>query len=513
MSAYGNVFPVTTIALAIAFASTLLYSNEKLRKSIHAVPVMLLLLPTITVILEWAHFGFDSIIYEKPFISSLSIGSFSMAIDYVSAPIAITIGIVTSIIAFYSKKYMTKRIEELGIKDANKELPKYYVLYTLFSASMMGVALSTNLVEFYMFLEIGLVSSFLLIDYYGYGDRRRIALLYLVWTHVGAVSFMLGAIIYGLSSSTFDYILVSSTSKGVLVGWGEAYGTIAMVKWAFYLMLFGLLVKTAAFGVHLWLPYAHAEAPTPVSALLSPLLIGLGPFAMIRFLAPLFPEVFSETRLFLASLAILTIIYGGLTALYESDVKRFLAYSSISQMGYLLLGASTMTTIGVAGVVIHYIAHALSKATLFGSAGSIIYHYDGERRINKMSGFASTIPYTAAASLIGFLGISGIPPSLGFWGELMIIRGYTEYVVSSLSHPLAYIVLAFTGFSLTLAYSFRNYRRIFYGKPRENRGIKGVEEKGISVPLLILSSLILLLFIIGPSLGSGVTAYIGGMLR
>ncbi len=504
-----NEVPWLTISLSLSYLGAIIAGLKiGARKHLPYISLLFLLFPGLILLVLIFSKSFSEPIYDEPFLSAGGLGSFSFVADSVSAPIAITISVVTGLIGFYSYKYMVMRLEEMNATDIDGELAKYYVLYMLFSASMIGVALSSNLIEFYMFLEIGLITSFLLIDYYGYGDRRRIALLYLVWTHIGAVSFLMGSLIYGLSADSFDYIVLG---KGPLVGWGEGFAAPNVVKWSFYLMLFGLLVKTAVIGLHLWLPYAHAEAPTPVSALLSPLLIGLGPFAIIRFMIPLFPSSFHNIQLFIILLALLTMIYGGFTALYEKDVKRFLAYSSISQMGYLLLGAATLTPVGIVGLIMHYVAHAFSKAMLFGSAGSLIYHFHGERNIDRLCGVANVLPITAGVSLLGFLGITGIPPTLGFWGEILIIKGLIDASFSSLGHSLVLILLAFLGFSLSLGYSFNTFRKVFFGGYNKTEAL--IEDKTLLIPLVIMGALLIILFLIAPELSSVAVGYVGGWLR
>jgi NADH-quinone oxidoreductase subunit M len=169
--------------------------------------------------------------------------------------------------------------------------------------------------------------------------------------------------------------------------------------------------------------------------------------------------------------ALITIIYGGLVALYQSDYKRFLAYSSISQMGYILLGLATLTPAGVLGAVLHYLTHALGKASLFMTAGNIIISGNELRDINKMGGLASSMNKTAGSALLGFLSISGLPPTVGIISKFLIVAGFANYVITGFSniYLMAILILtAFIGFGLTLVYSFHTMRRIFFGLRRSD---------------------------------------------
>ncbi|MCD6511002.1 MAG: NADH-quinone oxidoreductase subunit M, partial [Thaumarchaeota archaeon] len=278
-------------------------------------------------------YGLGQVVRDPEIYSIPTLGRFSFLMDASTFPALLSISLVTAVVSLYSVPYMKHRFEELekdGIKAPS--WGSYFLLYTLFSASMIGCLLGTNTIEFYIFLELTLVPSFLLIAFYGYGDRVRIAIMYLIWTHVGAVLFLLGALSVGFVSG-FDFINPSTGEMLLGLGDGLPASTLYVAMW---LMVVGLLVKVAVFGVHMWLPYAHAEAPTPVSALLSPCLIGIGALMLLRIVYVLFPSAIQTASPLLFVWALITMIYGGFMALVQKDFKRLLAYSSISQMGYLL---------------------------------------------------------------------------------------------------------------------------------------------------------------------------------
>ena len=438
-------------------------------KPLAVLSLIVLLIPGAALFYYWVSGAVTSAVVDpvKIDLTRHGIGVFYLFVDGLSAPIVAGISIVTALVALYGLKYMSVRIEEM--REAGETPPGigvYYFLYNIFALSMLAMALSSNLIEFYFFLEVSLVSSFLLIAYYGYGDRRKISLLYFIWTHVAGALFLAGTLYYGVNAGSFD--IVKITSNGVTYV-SPAYTVLAAsTKIAASLIIIGLFIKMAVFGVHMWLPYAHAEAPTPISALLSPNLIGIAGYALARFAIPLFPGIFQSLRDYLVILALITIIYGGLVALRQTDFKRFLAYSSVSQMGYLLLGIATLTSYGIGGAMLHYLSHAFGKAVLFMTAGVFITELHGLRDIRKMGGLARAYPLTAAAALLGFMHLVGMPPTLGMWSEVLITIGVMK-AYSSLSAPglVALALALILAFGVSAAYAFVTMRRIFYGQLKD----------------------------------------------
>lgn len=422
------------------------------------------------------------------------LGSFTMLLDGLSGPVAFSIALVTCLVAFYSVPYMRHRLEEMereGVSPPSWGV--YFMLYLMFSASMLGTVLSTNLIEFYLFLELTLLPSFLLIAFYGYGDRVRIAILYLLWTHIGALVFLVGILALGLNVGVFD--IYNPITGAFSLGIGEELPR-ALIMPVGLAILIGLFVKMAVFGVHIWLPYAHAEAPTPVSALLSPNLIGIAGYALVRILYTFFPNVLSDFSPYLMGLAILTMVYGGFMALAQDDFKRLLAYSSVSQMGYLLLGIGSLNSTGIAGAMLHYVSHAVGKAVLFMVAGVLIVQLHGLRSISRMGGLASKMPLTAALALVGFMHITGVPPSLGLWSEILIVTGSVgkalELGSTSYTTLLVGLVVAI---GLSTAYSFLTMKRIFFGELSEKLR-EEAREGGLNivVPVAIIGAVGTLLF-------------------
>jgi NADH-quinone oxidoreductase subunit M len=303
--------------------------------------------------------------------------------------------------------------------------------------------------------------------------------MYFMWTHIGALAFLAGILSVGYLSGTFDLdkIVTATMSADLRL-------------WIVVLMVLGLLVKMAAFGLHIWLPHAHAEAPTPISALLSPAMIGIGGYAIVRLVMAILPSSFFEISTALTVWAVVTMFYGGAMALVQDDIKKLLAYSSVSQMGYILLGISSFQVLGVSGSMFQYVTHGIGKGILFMVAGTIILQTHGLRSISKMGGLAAKMPITATAAVIGFLTIMGIPPTSGFISEFLIFAGSFQMAFkldSMLRIALAFLGVAST--AITAGYSLWAVKRIFFGKLPDE--LSGVNEAPLTItlPLLVLSAI------------------------
>ncbi|AEB94490.1 proton-conducting transporter transmembrane domain-containing protein [Metallosphaera cuprina] len=438
-----------------------------------------------------------------------TIGSFGLTVTDLNFAFLVTILAVTILTVPYSLRYMDERFRELG--SGNWGL--FFGLYSLFSVAMLYTVLSTNLLEIYIFLEIALVTSFLLIMLYGYGDRRRISLLYFIWTHVGTVLLLASIIIIGLETGTMDvFTALNKFHDYSLIGYGAAVFLVAVI---------GMMVKAAQAGVNVWLPYAHGEAPTPISVLLSPNMVGLGVFVIIIYFY-LFPGMQFLAPIFLGW-AILTMIYGGINALAQRDFKRFLAYSSVSQMGYMLLGAAVAyfmglpTTLlalplGVIASILIYVSHGLGKALLFMSAGANITEAH-QRDIDKIGGLYQTSPLHSTLSFLGLLNILGLPPTIGLISEVLLLLSVGEIVSKTgLSWFLLVAAGLFIAIGLSSAYATYLFKKVYAGRPQHPISLDKIVE--YSLPMILLSVLSLVFFfypqIIVNSLSNFVVGVIGG---
>jgi len=267
------------------------------------------------------------------------IGEFYLHFDMISHAFGLTICIVSAMIALYALPYMTHRFGEMEL-NVESEFRKYIFLFDLYAASMLWLVYSGNFVLLYVFLEITLITAFLLIYTYGYGNRKWVGILYFLWCAAAGVLTLAGIVILAFENNTL--------ALDVLI----AGGTVGMIAWAF--IFFGMIIELPVLGPHIWLPWAHAEAPTPVSALLSPLTVGLAGYVLLRI--ALIDYSFIEVyRMPILCYAIFSSIYGGFSVFKQTDFKRLLAYSTVSQMGYVLV-ALCLGPFGFIGLVIQYMS-------------------------------------------------------------------------------------------------------------------------------------------------------------
>jgi len=384
--------------------------------------------------------------FEVPLIDlGKPIGKFYLFGDPISNAFGLTICLVSAMVALYSLPYMMHRFEEMRdeIEDPVREFRKYILLFDLYAVSMLWLVYSGNLILLYIFLEISLLASFLLIYKYGYGNRQWVATLYFVWTHIAGVLTLIGFLLIAFENSTLAL---------------KSITTVSFLAWL--LIFLGMVVKLPGLGPHIWLPWAHAEAPTPVSALLSPLTVGLAGYVLLRIylVSPWFIQHF---RNIIIAYGIITSLYAGFSVFKQTDYKRLLAYSTVSQMGYMLI-ALCLGSYGVLGVIIQYISHAFGKSILFMTAGGIIALYHGLRDVNKMGGLHEYVPTIANAALIGFMNLSGIL-AIGMFGEFFILKGIVDTYGLDLKLILAIVAV----FIISGWYSFYTMKRIFYGTPKD----------------------------------------------
>jgi proton-translocating NADH-quinone oxidoreductase chain M len=467
-------------------------------------------------------------------------GDFGLRLDGLALPFALIIYVLCTVLAVYSKPYMIHKIMEdmPGYTKAegssstshsstspshespghggtslvmlspeqkqyvNNQIGLYFALYLAFAMGMLGVVLATNVIEFYVFFELMLVPSFFLIAFYGYGARRRIALMFFFWTHVGAVVLLLSLLSMGFFAGGYDYATIKANAAHIPQQW------LALIVFG---LVAGLGVKLAAFLLHIWLPYAHSEAPTPVSALLSPAMIGIGAYGLIRLWLELLTGSYGQYSLYINMWGLATMIYGGAMALMQDDIKKVLAYSSISQMGYILFGLGSESVLGISGATMLYVSHGLGKALLFMMAGSIIMQ-TGTRSMSKLGGLAGKMPYTAVLAFIGALTIMGVPPTSGFMAEWTMFNG----ALQTAAHNGDWFRATLFGFGilatiLTSAYILWMLKRVFFGKiPEEMAHVKEASPY-ITVTMMVFAALTLTIGILPDTFLNPITGYIQGM--
>jgi multicomponent Na+:H+ antiporter subunit D len=363
----------------------------------------------------------------------------TVAVDGFSLFMLTVIALVSACVGLYSINYM----EHYGAK-AN-----YYALLLMMTVGMNGLVLVTDLFQVYIFLEVAAVASYALVAYGREHAELEAAFKYLMLSVVASAAILVAiALLFGLTGS----LSFAGVGEGLRQLEAKAAAGVAA---ALFLLGFGL--KAALVPFHAWLPDAHPSAPAPISAVLSGLLIKVsGVYALTRVFFHVFglSPALSDVMMWTGTVSI---VVAALLALKQTDMKRMLAYSSISQVGYVVLGLGLGTPLGVAGGLFHLLNHAVAKGLLFLTSGSV-QHATGTRDLDELGGLAKRMPVTATTSLIGSLSIAGVPPLGGFWSKLLIIMA----LVQARRPVLA--VIAVLASVLTLWYYLILQRKAFFGK-------------------------------------------------
>jgi len=384
-----------------------------------------------------------------------------MVLDGLSSFMLVTVNLVAFLVTVYSISYMEKYTAKW----------KFYTLFLLMLAGMNGVIITGDMFNLYVFLEIAAISSYALVAFGTEHEELEASFKYAVMGIVASSFILLGiALLYSLTSTL-------NMADMSLILHGKSPTLIVLFVTVLFIMGFGL--KSALVPFHAWLPDAHPSAPAPISAMLSGVLIkAVGIYALAR----VFFNVFGQNQLILHVLMVLgtiSMIIGGFLAIGQVDIKRMLAYSSISQIGYIFLGLGLATPLGVLGGLFHLINHSVFKSLLFLNSGAVEYSA-GTRNLKEMGGLNARMPVTGYSSLIGSMSISGIPPLSGFWSKLIII-----IAVIQANRPVYAIIAALVGI-ITLAYYLRLQKFAFFGKLSQKcQDVK-------TVPLTMKISMVLL---------------------
>ena len=356
----------------------------------------------------------------------------------------------------------------------------YYVFLLILASAMIGVFVSLDLLLFYLFFEASLVPMFFLIGIWG-GERRIYAAIkFFIYTAVGSLLMLVAIIALYFTYNTFDYAtLLQAMAATPLTERAEF--------WLFLAFAFAFCIKVPLFPLHTWLPDAHTEAPTAGSVILAGVLLKMGTYGLLRFNLGMFPETARKFAPIMITLAVIGIIYGALVAMVQPDVKRLVAYSSVSHMGFVVLGLFSFTELGMQGALYQMLNHGVSTGALFLFVG-FIYERRHTRMINEFGGLVTPMPWFSTLFVIASLSSIGLPFLNGFVGEFLILIGmWTSRAVGS-----AWIVtmLAATGVIWAAVYMLWMLQRVLFGPITnpENERLTDLNrrELGLLLPLLFL---------------------------
>jgi NADH-quinone oxidoreductase subunit M len=372
-----------------------------------------------------------------------------------------------------------------AIKHREKE---YYVFLLLLQTGMLGVFMSLDFVLFYVFWEVMLVPMYFLIGIWGGPRKLYAAIKFFLYTLVGSVLMLVGILaLYFYNSSGLAAIGLAGLGNAPTFDVTELFRIapeipLALQKWVFLAFFVGFAIKVPMFPFHTWLPDAHVEAPTAGSVILAGVLLKMGTYGFIRFSLPLLPDATRWAVPGMVALAIIGIIYGGLVAMAQKDMKKLVAYSSVSHLGFVMLGMFALNPHGLSGSVLQMINHGLSTGGLFLLVG-IIYERRHTRMIADYGGLAKVMPVYAMLFMIITMASIGLPTLNGFIGEFAILIG-------AFNRSATWAVLAASGIVLGAAYMLWLYQRTFFGEitHEENKSLKDVNlrEQWTLIPLIVL---------------------------
>ncbi|UCD61160.1 MAG: NADH-quinone oxidoreductase subunit L [Flavobacteriaceae bacterium] len=411
------------------------------------------------------------------FTDSLRI-DMGVLVDPIAVMMLIVVSVISLMVHIYSRGYM----------KGDPGYTKYFAFLSLFTFSMYGLVLATNLFQIYIFWELVGVSSYLLIGYY-YTKESAVAAAKkaFVVTRFADLGFLIGILIIGYYTGTYDFETLNNPEGTGILNWAAtSFMGLSALTWALILIFIGGAGKSAMFPLHIWLPDAM-EGPTPVSALIHAATMVVAGVYLVARLFPMYYFIEDGFALnIVAFIGAFTALFAAIIAITQTDIKRVLAFSTMSQLGYMMLalgvsGYEGHEGLGFMSSMFHLFTHAMFKALLFLCAGSVI-HAIHSNFLKDMGGLRKYMPITNITFLIAALAIAGVPPLAGFWSK-------DEILVAAFEHNLFLYVIGLFVAGLTAFYIFRIYFGIFWGKEGNYKEKPHESPGSMTAPLLILAFL------------------------
>ena len=375
---------------------------------------------------------------DRQWISTPNI-HYHMGVDGISLWLVVLTTFLTPLCVLISWKSIHERVKE------------FFILLLVLETALIGVFTSLDLFLFYFFWEATLIPMALLIGIFGHERKVYAAVKFFMYTMIGS-AFMLAAILWLYAhTGSFDFVVIREQ-----IASGAVPRFPAAAQWLFLGFFLAFAVKVPLFPFHTWLPDAHVEAPTAGSVLLAGVLLKMGTYGLLRFNLGLFPEQARRNAWWIMILALIGIIYGALVAMVQPNMKKLIAYSSVSHLGFVVLGIFSFTQAGLNGAMFVMLAHGVSTGGLFMLAG-ILHERRHTYEIIEFGGLASPMPVYAASYLVIVLASVGLPLLNGFIGEFLVLSG-------AFQAKAVYGVLGATGIIWSAVYLLWMYQRVFYGK-------------------------------------------------
>lgn len=375
-----------------------------------------------------------------PWIPQLGL-NWSLAVDGLSMPLIVLTCLVTT-------------LSTLAAWRVKKKPRLFYALLLVMYSAQIGVFAAQDLLLFFLMWELELVPVYLLISIWGGEKRRYAATKFILYTAAGSVFILVAALVMGFYGDTVTFDMQQLAQKHYPLA-------LELAVYAGFLIAYG--VKLPIFPLHTWLPDAHGEASAPISMILAGVLLKMGGYGLIRMNMEMLPNAHIRFAPVLVILGVVNIVYGAMTAFAQTNLKRRLAYSSISHMGFVLIGLASFTELGINGAVLQMLSHGLIAAALFFLSG-VTYERTHTLAMEKMGGMAKAMPKVFALFTAGSMASLALPGMSGFVGELSIFLGVTSSDVYNPTFRLVVVLLAAVGLILTPIYLLSMLRQVFYGK-------------------------------------------------
>ena len=450
-------------AAAALFILLFLREDRHVRWAALAATIAVLVLGLIV----WAGIDLDAgepqWVQQHSWLSALKVQYF-VGVDGLSAPLlALTglLGVGAVLISW-------------GVKVRVKE---FFFWLLLLETGILGVFVSLDLLLFFLFWEVELIPMYMLISIWGSGRKEYSAMKFLLYTAGSSALMLAGFLVIFFSTGTFDMMELRDTPFTTALITAEG---------VFFLLLAAFAVKLPVWPFHTWLPDAHTDAPTAASVMLAGVMLKMGGYAILRLNVSLFPEVTANWAWLLATLAVVNVLYGAVMVFRQRDIKRLIAYSSISHMGFVLLGVASLHQIGLTGAAMQMFTHGTITGLLFMLAG-YVYEKAHTRHIPDLGGLAGRMPVLAVAFVVAGFAAIGLPSMSGFVAEVLVFIGSFEAYREA-------TILAIVGVFLSAGYILWTVRRIFFGP--EQRRFASISDATLTeaVPL---AGMIIVIFIVG----------------
>jgi len=441
-----------------------LFPGERTRE-IKLFALIVSLIPLALVLAIWQQLDFSlpgmQLLHRADWIPSLGI-SYQLGVDGISFPLIAVAAIVLPLAV-------------LASFNINHRVKEFFLWMLVLQTGIYGVFLALDYFLFFIFFEVSLVPMYFIIGIWGGQRREYAAMKFFIYTLLGSAVMLVGILaLYfgsGLEPRTFDVLVLAE----------QANLSSTLQWWVFLAFFAGFAVKVPIFPFHTWLPDAHVEAPTGGSMILAGILLKMGTYGFFRFMLPTFPDAAKAFSPVLATLGVIGIIYGALAAMAQKDAKRLVAYSSVSHMGFVVLGLAAMTPMALNGAMFINVSHGLISPLFFFLVGSVIYERTETRMMDEMGGVFTSVPLVGAVTAFTAFANLGLPGLAGFPGEFFTFAGAFPVFT-------AFVIVGALGLVITAGYHLWMMQRVLMGEPvalAVSQDLRG-REAAVAVPLMAL---------------------------